>query len=163
MAESIFPPIFSGPTVDPDHPWLGLHPFAEENHRYFFGRTAEVRDIFLRVRENPLTVLYGQSGLGKTSLLRAGLIPKLRVERFRPARVLLDFTDGSVPLVDQIRVALAAACAGPGGDVADLAKSWAPLASLWEICAHKTIRSQELADKPPVLIIDQFEEVFTLG
>jgi hypothetical protein len=163
MAESIFPPIFSGPTVDPDHPWLGLHPFAEENHRYFFGRTAEVRDIFLRVRENPLTVLYGQSGLGKTSLLRAGLIPKLRVERFRPVRVLLDFGEKSVALVDQVRNALAAACADPGGDEATLIESWAPLASLWEICAHETIRPRDLADKPPVLIIDQLEEVFTLA
>src|ERR1700730_10055156 len=120
MAESILLESFSGPTVDPDHPWLGLHPFAEENHRYFFGRTAEVRDIFLRVRENPLTVLCGQSGLGKTSLLRAGLIPKLRVERFRPVRVLLDFTDGSAPLIDQVRAALAAACVGSDGDVASL-------------------------------------------
>src|SRR5271166_391061 len=163
MAESILSPSFSGPTVDPDHPWLGLHPFAEENHRYFFGRTAEVRDIFLRVRENPLTVLYGQSGLGKTSLLRAGLTPKLRVERFRPVRVLLDFGEKSVPLVDQVRTALAAACADPGGDVANLIESWAPLASLWEICAHETIRPRDLADKPPVLIIDQLEEVFTLA
>ena len=138
-------------------------PFTEENQRYFFGRTAEVRDIFLRVRENPLTVLCGQSGLGKTSLLRAGLIPKLRVERFRPVHVRLDFTDYAVPLVDQIRAALAAVCVGPGGDAAAVIEGWAPLPSLWEICAHKTIRPLELADNPPVLIIDQFEEVFTLG
>jgi hypothetical protein len=108
-------------------------------------------------------VLYGQSGLGKTSLLRAGLIPKLRVERFRPVRVLLDFSETSVPLVDQVRTALAAACADPGGDVATLTESWAPLASLWEICAHETIRPRDLAEKPPVLIIDQLEEVFTLA
>jgi hypothetical protein len=163
MAESSLSPSFSDPTVDPDHPWLGLYPFAEVNHRYFFGRTAEVRDIFLRVRENPMTVLYGQSGLGKTSLLRAGLTPKLRVERFRPVRVLLDFGEKSVSLVDQVRIALAAACADPGGDVATLIEGWAPLASLWEICAHETIRPRNLADKPPVLIIDQLEEVFTLA
>jgi energy-coupling factor transporter ATP-binding protein EcfA2 len=163
MGESIPPQSPSSPAVDPDHPWLGLHPFAEENHRYFFGRTAELRDLFLRVRENTLTVLYGQSGLGKTSLLQAGLIPKLRVERFQPLRVLLDFTEMSPPLVDQLRAALAAACAGPGGDVTALLQSWAPLSSLWEICAHELIRPRELAEKPPVLIIDQFEEVFTLG
>jgi energy-coupling factor transporter ATP-binding protein EcfA2 len=163
MDESILPQSLSGPAVDPDHPWLGLHPFAEDNHRYFFGRTAEVRDLFLRVRENTLTVLYGQSGLGKTSLLRAGLIPKLRVERFQPLRVLLDFTETSAPLVDQLRAALAAACTGPGGNVTALLESWAPLSSLWEICAHETIRPRELVEKPPVLIIDQFEEVFTLG
>jgi CheY-like chemotaxis protein len=161
MAGSILSPSFSGLNVDPDHPWLGLHPFAEENHSYFFGRTAEVRDIFLRVRENLLTVLYGQSGLGKTSLLRAGLTPKLRVERFRPVRVLLDFGEKSVPLVDQVRTALAAACMSPGWDVATLIERWAPLGSLWEICAHETIRPRDLADKPPVLIIDQLEEVFT--
>src|SRR6516165_1416601 len=127
MAKSILPPSFSGSIVDPDHPWLGLHPFAEDNHRYFFGRTAEVRDLFLRIRENTLPVLYGQSGLGKTSLLRAGLIPKLRVERFQPLRVLLDFTETSAPLVDQLRTALAAACASPAGDANALLESWAPL------------------------------------
>jgi hypothetical protein len=162
MAEPMFPQSLSGPTVDPDHPWLGLPPFAEENHRYFFGRTAEVREVFLRVRENPLTVLYGQSGLGKTSLLRAGLIPKLRVERFRPVRVLLDFTERSATLVGQVRTALAAACAGHGGNAAALLDGWSPLASLWEVCAHETIRPRDLAEQPPVLIIDQFEEVFTL-
>src|SRR5215470_4171136 len=98
MRETVQPAAFTGPLVDAEHPWLGLHPFTEENQHYFFGRTAEIRDIFLRVREQPLTVLYGQSGLGKTSLLRAGLIPKLRVERFRPLRVLLDFGEKSVPL-----------------------------------------------------------------
>src|SRR5271166_1021011 len=86
-------------------------PFTEENQRYFFGRTAEVRDIFLRVRENPLTVLCGQSGLGKTSLLRAGLIPKLRVERFRPVHLLLDFSSSSPSLTNQVREALARVCA----------------------------------------------------
>jgi hypothetical protein len=72
MAGSILPPSFGGLNVDPDHPWLGLHPFAEENHSYFFGRTAEVRDIFLRVRENLLTVLYGpiQGGAGEGIQLR---------------------------------------------------------------------------------------------
>ena len=61
----------AGPRVDPDQPWLGLHPFAEENRAYFFGRTPEIREIFERVRQNALTILYGQSGWGKTSLLRA--------------------------------------------------------------------------------------------
>jgi ABC-type ATPase with predicted acetyltransferase domain len=63
---------------------------------HFSRRTTEVRDIFLRGRENALTILYGQSGLGKTSLLRAGLIPKLCVERFRPVRLLLDFSENPV-------------------------------------------------------------------
>src|ERR1700730_4556928 len=163
MAESPIPPSFSGPTVDPDHPWLGLDPFSEVNQRYFFGRIAEVREIFLLVRECPLTILFGRSGLGKTSLLRAGLIPKLRVERFRPAYVRLDFSHRAMSLVEQMRAALAEVCAGPSQNVAALSARWAPLGSLWEICAHKIIRPPELSTNPPALIVDQFEEVFTLG
>src|SRR5271165_4292311 len=163
MAESVISQGTGGATVDPDHPWLGLHPFTEENQHYFFGRTAEIREIFLRVRENPLTVLYGNSGLGKTSLVRAGLIPKLRVERFRPVHLLLDFSSASPSLTDQVREALAKVCADPDSDAATLLERWAPLGSLWEIYAHEKLRPPEIAARPPVLIFDQFEEVFTLG
>jgi energy-coupling factor transporter ATP-binding protein EcfA2 len=153
-----------GPQVDPDHPWLGLQSFTEENQQYFFGRTAEIRDIFLRVREERLTVLYGQSGLGKTSLLRAGLIPKLRVERFRPIHLLLEFSAESPSLVEQARAALAQACAkGQSETVWKFLLRWKPLRSLWEIAAHEQLRPPDLEESPPVLIFDQFEEVFTLG
>jgi hypothetical protein len=153
-----------GPPVDPDHPWLGLQSFTEENQQYFFGRTNEIRDIFLRVREERLTVLYGQSGLGKTSLLRAGLIPKLRVERFRPVHLLLEFSAESHSLVEQARVALAQACAKGHSEPAwKFLLRWKPLHSLWEIAAHEELRPPDLEESPPVLIFDQFEEVFTLG
>jgi tetratricopeptide (TPR) repeat protein len=163
MSDAVPSTPFTGPLVDAQHPWLGLHPFTEENQHYFFGRTAEIRDIFLRVREQPLTVLYGQSGLGKTSLLRAGLIPKLRVERFRPVRILLDFDAAAPLLIVQVRAALADACSGEEADAAALLARWKPLDSLWEIFAHESLRPPDLAEHPPVLIFDQFEEVFTLG
>src|ERR1700722_13263101 len=162
MAETVPPLGVRGATVDPNHPWLGLHPFTDENQHYFFGRTAEIREIFLRVRENPLTVLYANSGLGKTSLLRAGLIPKLRVERFRPVHLLLDFNSSSPPLAEQVRGALAKVCADPDEE-ATLLERWRSLGSLWEIYAHERLRPPEIAERPPVLIFDQFEEVFTLG
>jgi tetratricopeptide (TPR) repeat protein len=163
MSDAVRPTTFTGPLVDAEHPWLGLHPFTEENQYYFFGRTAEIREIFLRVREQPLTVLYGQSGLGKTSLLRAGLVPKLRVERYRPMRILLDFDAAAPPIIVQVRSALAGACAGEGADPARLLERWKPLGSFWEIFAHESLRPPDLAEHPPVIIFDQFEEVFTLG
>lgn len=166
----------TGPVLDSDHPWIGLHPFTEENQHYFFGRSAETREIFLRIREHPLTVLYGQSGLGKTSLLRAGLIPKLRIQRFRAVHLLLDFSEaptdlsmrsryepGVPPLIDQVRAALAQACASPEISASEWLKLWAQLGSLWEICNHESLRPAELVERPPVLVFDQFEEVFTLG
>ena len=68
----IIEPARAAPGVNADAPWLGLLPFTEETQRFFFGRDAEIREIFLRVRDQPLTVLHGQSGLGKSSLLGAG-------------------------------------------------------------------------------------------
>jgi hypothetical protein len=160
MPESANQP--AGPNVDSDQPWLGLHPFTEENRAYFFGRTAEIRDIFERVRQNPLTVLYGQSGFGKTSLLRAGLLPKLRDEGFRPTHILLDFSRDAPPLITQVRRKLAAVLAADG-DTDSLLAHWKPLGSLWQIFAHEQLRPSGLEERPPVLIFDQFEEVFTLG
>src|SRR5215212_3209433 len=44
-------------SADPESPWLGLRSFTEETERYFFGRTAELQDIFERVLHKQLTVL----------------------------------------------------------------------------------------------------------
>src|SRR4051812_20672640 len=70
--------------ADLEHPWVGLESFSEESQGYFFGRDAEIDELHLRTRSNPLLVVYGRSGLGKTSILTAGLIPLLRRERKRP-------------------------------------------------------------------------------
>ncbi|MEY2584766.1 MAG: hypothetical protein QOD80_792, partial [Verrucomicrobiota bacterium] len=56
--------------VDPESPWLGLRSFSEDTQQYFFGRSAELQDLLERVVHKPLTVLFGQSGLGKTSLIQ---------------------------------------------------------------------------------------------
>ena len=139
MSDAVPSTTFTGPLVDAEHPWLGLHPFTEENQHYFFGRTAEIRDIFLRVREQPLTVLYGQSGLGKTSLLRAGLIPKLRVERYRPVRILLDFDAAAPPLIAQVRAALAGRLCGRGGGRRRAARALAAARQLvGNLCPRET-------------------------
>ena len=99
--------------VDAEHPWLGLNAYTEETQAYFFGRDAEISEMFTRVRDNTITILFGQSGLGKTSLLGAGLVPKLRVERFRPVLLRLDFSKDAPPLLAQTRDAL---CSVPGAN-----------------------------------------------
>src|SRR5215813_8882123 len=75
------PPSHPFPLGDLEHPWLGLESFREETRAYFFGRDAEIAEIHLRLRSHPLLVLYGRSGLGKTSILTAGLLPALRSEK----------------------------------------------------------------------------------
>jgi GH24 family phage-related lysozyme (muramidase) len=64
----------SSPTKSP---YVGLRPFREEDHEFFFGRDREIRIILSNLRQ-PLTVLYGPSGVGKSSILQAGVVPRLK-------------------------------------------------------------------------------------
>ena len=56
-------------------PYPGLSPFAEADADQFFGREAEVEALWEKIRRQRLLAVIGPSGVGKTSLLRAGLIP----------------------------------------------------------------------------------------
>jgi hypothetical protein len=58
-----------------------LRPFGVEDNDRFFGRVKESHEVAALWRANKLTVLYGPSGVGKTSLLQAGVIPLLDPER----------------------------------------------------------------------------------
>ena len=68
------PPAADATAIDDQHPWLGLASFSEETLAYFYGREDEVAELARRVQRKLLTVLFGQSGLGKTSILRAGIV-----------------------------------------------------------------------------------------
>src|SRR4051794_36385264 len=106
-----------------DNPWPGLDPFDETDREYFHGRAAEAGGLVRLVRRELLTVLFGRSGLGKTSLLKAGLFPLLRGEDYLPVYVRLDHAEGAPDLREQILRELQAACdadwvqaAQPAGD-----------------------------------------------
>ena len=62
---------------DPASPWVGLRPFGKDDENRFFGRSIEIRAVAELWREHRLTLLIGDSGVGKTSLLHAGLVPFL--------------------------------------------------------------------------------------
>lgn len=71
-------------------PYVGPRPFMTEDADRFFGRSTESHDIAALWQTNRLTVVYGSSGVGKTSLLRAGVIPLLHqgtVDVLPPGRV----------------------------------------------------------------------------
>ena len=65
--------------ADSQHPWIGLASFTEGDREFFAGRGEEIDELFRLVRREVLTLLYGVSGLGKTSLLQAGLFPALPI------------------------------------------------------------------------------------
>jgi AAA+ ATPase superfamily predicted ATPase len=64
----------------PERPYVGLQSFREEDSAFFFGRERDGRVILSNLLSQRLTILYGPSGVGKSSVLRAGVIPYLRAE-----------------------------------------------------------------------------------
>jgi len=150
-------------SVDPEHPWLGLSSYTEETRAYFHGRDDEAAELARRVQRKNLTVLFGQSGLGKTSLLRAGLVPRLRGEGYCPVYVRVDYSPESPPPAEQIKQAVfkATVAAGhwtrPGTAIEG--------ESLWEFLHHRGDLLRDAGGRTllPLLIFDQFEEIFTLA
>src|SRR5215210_9211712 len=100
--------------LSPDNPWPGLDPFDETDRDYFHGRAAESDELMRLVRRELLTVLFGRSGLGKTSLLKAGLFPLLHEEDCLPVYVRLDHAEGVPALREQIFRGLQTACDADG-------------------------------------------------
>jgi hypothetical protein len=102
--------------VDPSFtrttPYKYLDYFEPQDHDYFFGRRFDIERYLGYIKNNGLVVLYGDSGIGKTSLIRAGLIPRLIYEGCIPvygrcfdvpANVILDNTAAILEQVDARR------------------------------------------------------------
>jgi hypothetical protein len=77
-------------------PYVGLQPFTEEDQRFFFGRERERRLIVANLFAAPLVVLYGASGVGKSSVLLAGVVPDLRAEPRTVVVVFREWQPGDV-------------------------------------------------------------------
>ncbi len=153
-----------GPTmVDELNPWLGLASFTEETRAYFYGREEEVAELARRVQRKLLTVLFGQSGLGKTSILRAGLVPRLRGQGYCPIYVRIDYAREAPEPAEQIKQAIRRTARRSG--------EWTQVGvavageSLWEFLHHRddVLHDESGATLIPLLIFDQFEEIFTLA
>jgi WD40 repeat protein/serine/threonine protein kinase len=77
-------------TSEEESPFRGLLAFAERHASLFYGRDAEVASVVERLRQEPVLAIVGPSGVGKSSFIQAGLVPRLReqgrwlVLRMRP-------------------------------------------------------------------------------
>lgn len=144
-----------------ERPWLGLVSFTEPAREYFFGRSAETDELLRRVRRDRATLLFGLSGLGKTSLLQAGLFPRLRAQAFVPALVRLDFSAGTLALAEQVKELIRQALLSAEIEGPDIG----PDETLWEVFHRAGPEFRDRLGRPVTIVIvfDQFEEVFTLG
>jgi tetratricopeptide (TPR) repeat protein len=134
-------------------PYVGLRAFRDEDRTLFFGRLRESHKIAALWRANRLTVLYGTSGVGKTSLLQAGVIPRLHKG------------ESDVWRIGRLAPGLVSTTGNPFTNA--LLASWSPdtapsAQSLAEYLATRPERTDRYGDPVPTLIaIDQAEELFS--
>ncbi len=148
-------------TVSDDNPWPGLLAYNEADKKYFHGRRAESDQLFRLVMREPLTVMFGLSGLGKSSLIQAGLFPLLRQGRVLPVYIRLDFSPGHPDLASQTLAAISAAAVSGEAEAPAGEKDQ----TLWAYFHRKEADfwSRQNRLLMPLLVFDQFEELFTLG
>lgn len=139
-------------------PYIGLDPFDTAAHNLFFGRDPIVKSMVNRLEEGRFLAVSGPSGSGKTSLVLAGLIPKLQegaLEGSQSWLYLPKMMPGSDPiagLIDLLR--------SP-----DNTDSWVTETTEQLMGEPETLTNlinRRAPNKTAVLIIDQFEEIFTL-
>jgi hypothetical protein len=139
-------------TVEVDEsvePYRGLDAFTPETAKFFFGREDEIQSLVQKVQDCCFVPLIGASGSGKSSLVRAGLVPRLLELGWR---VLEPIKPGSNPIAE-LKLALRSVFAED------------QIAGVYE-CIDRQDLATVLTGLPEpqrcLLVVDQFEEVFTL-
>ncbi|MGB0082457.1 MAG: ATP-binding protein, partial [Terracidiphilus sp.] len=149
------------PMIDAERPWPGLLPFTEDARMFFHGREAETDDLFRLIEREPLTVLFGQSGLGKSSLLNAGVFPSLRRAGYLPVYLRLNLDATAPALIEQVWHALFCECVDHEVSATEPQQG----DDFWQYLHRPSTQFLNPHGRPvvPVLVFDQFEEIFTLG
>lgn len=134
----------------------GAQPFTDDplSRRLFFGRKRESQALRHQVLANRLTVLFARSALGKTSLINAGISQGLRDEGFLPLTVRVN---------DREQGPLASIYQGIANGCREQGIEYVPgnTDSLWLFFKTAEFWAND-ALLTPVLVLDQFEELFTL-
>jgi len=132
-------------------PYVGLQPFEEADHPYFFGRERDQRIVIANLLSSSLTVLYGGSGVGKSSVLMAGVLPQLHREREdTPVVVVREWSR------QDFDVELKRRCIEDAWRTDPLREK----PSVDEPLDEVLIACTRAVDRPILLILDQFEEYF---
>ncbi|MCA9921700.1 MAG: SUMF1/EgtB/PvdO family nonheme iron enzyme [Anaerolineales bacterium] len=151
------------PTTQPEIPdsrcpYIGLDAFNESNFHLFFGRSQLIEDLMRQVTVNRLVAAIGPSGSGKSSVVLAGLLPRLKKGDL-PGSALWHYyptiVPGSAPLARLARLLQPETAA---------TEEWVPdqIEAFRENSEHLVNLIDQSNPNPAILTIDQFEETFTL-
>lgn len=137
-------------------PYRGLARFEERDWEIFFGRETETTELVNILRDEPLVAILGDSGTGKSSLLRAGLAHRVRTKGVGLADKrqwqILTLTPGEHPAAN-----LLALLTPPDKPI-----SAAPASSLTAESLRAALDAACAPDKPLLVLFDQFEEMLTV-
>ncbi len=138
------------------NPWKGLNYYVEGDTLY--GRSEEIEQLSRFILNNRQTVLYGKSGIGKSSIINAGIFPIAREEGLFPVSIRFDHASERT-YMQQIREAIA----NTGVEIYYNSKSvYDQQETLWEFFHRVKFYNKENKIVNPLLIFDQFEEIFSL-
>ena len=164
--------VTSDNSVD-DNPWVGLFSYEDPEEveregrkpKQFRGRDEELHSVAQLIIGNIFVTLYGKSGTGKTSLLNAGVFPLLRQKRFLPVsiRLEMDARNGSFQqcIIDKLVKAVTDHQGSQETiNVVEKPEDEQQPDYLWSYFARTRFVNSEGQTVFPVLVFDQFEEIF---
>jgi WD40 repeat protein/tetratricopeptide (TPR) repeat protein/energy-coupling factor transporter ATP-binding protein EcfA2 len=147
---------------DLSNPFPGLRCFLSEEDYLFFGRHEQIEDLLRRLRTNRLVAVVGTSGSGKSSLVRAGLLPAVLgggMAQAGSAWEIAVMRPGGSPMAH-----LARALCEAGLDDADAEDALSHLHATLSRSRNGLIeavrQSRAAAGSKLLLVVDQFEELF---
>ena len=140
-----------------DNPYRGLRAFEAEHRDVFFGRTREIQTVVDRLRAQSFVLVAGDSGVGKSSLCRAGVLPVLGEGVLDPSRTWLtaSITPGRRP----VQALVAALAAGLDIDEDELLVRVRAEPDALE----RILLRQQAGTRGRVVFVDQLEELVTLA
>src|SRR5579872_1273007 len=144
-----------------DRPFVGLRPFDQEDGHLFFGRREQTNELLQRLHRTRLVAAVGGSGCGKSSLVRAGLIPALSAGFLVAERLeweVMMMKPGERPLPS-----LAAALLQEGSSSEQVEQQVERLRNFGADAVLKSLEPSLAKNKNILLVVDQFEEVFRFG
>lgn len=148
-----------------NNPWKGLDSYSYSDGSIFYGRNKETDALVDVITNNRFTILYGPSGVGKSSLLNAGIRPKLSVGHYFVVDVNMRQLDlkSQESISSQILTRVRKCAITENIDISSLSKDvyFSEFSdSLWYFFHTNEFWSSKNELLTPIIIIDQFEDIF---